>query len=243
MRGTVDRRGRYSKRPVYSRSLLDSERRDLHTGSWRHDMSNMKKFVEHITPLRHARLHVMAEIEHLALVEGITLTKATRIYVADRNNFNSLISAIGGRWRGRGFKSRTVLGWRDKAKLMLVQKFPDIRQDQLELIQAYLPPKKRVSGSTRTEKIRTFAEKGFAVSEIAEMLECSEKTVRRHVPARRPVGRPKGAAWEQEARDLLAEGILSQKEIAAKLGISPQRLYRRKDLGAKPPRRGRTTVE
>ena len=181
------------------------------------------------------RTRLIELIENTALDEYIPFTAARKQVTSRSSNFEMVWGCQQGWYRGKIPSAAVVRKWRNKDKLALAHKWPDLTPEEHELAAPYLPVHKRPEHLQRKNLradthslMRTMHKHGRSYSEIAAMLGVHEGTVRRVL--KDPNKTRRYTTWtddlETKARALLAEGK-SRTEIADLINVSPVTLYRR----------------
>ncbi len=139
-------------------------------------------------------------IEHLTLARRLPFASAAKVVVQDPENFEVLVTALGGWWKPKKLPSPTIIrGWRDPMKLALAKRYPDLTPEELVLAAPYLPQKLRPKTNHLIDKALTFLDKGFSYSDVAEMLEVTPTHLYKIVP------KFPDKSWKKKALELYTQ--------------------------------------
>ncbi|WP_167767159.1 helix-turn-helix domain-containing protein [Jannaschia formosa] len=132
----------------------------------------------------------MSLIEQHAVFERMPLSKAAKIMIADRDNFDLMLAACGKWWRGGIPAAHVYRRWYDREKMALAKRHPHLTPEEHALAAPYLPVSKRPKDHIQLRRKKRAAENllanGLDRKQTAERLGVSLATVYRWIPAKCP---------------------------------------------------------
>jgi hypothetical protein len=140
-----------------------------------------------------ARDQLVAMIERKALAENLSFFRAAHALVRQPEVYDLLLRACGNWYKGKPPPTRVLSGWRNKHKVAVAKRWPDLTAEQLEYALPYLTPARRratapkpqASTSTRQQALELRAQ-GLPYKSISEITGVNLKTLYRWLPATGP---------------------------------------------------------